>query len=166
MGRSFNYARSAKTVPTIQSIEYKSGATFKKLALVIDDTNGQVDECGADPASVLGVALEGVATKLGFGEPYASQTVFATGREAEVSVCIADRLTEFSARGVNGGTDPVAPLQTNIGEQYGVAKVNDDWVIDLAEITAKVVEITDIVLEADGTGFFICKFLESVLSRP
>jgi hypothetical protein len=52
------------------------------------------------------------------------------------------------------------PLQTHIGEQYGVAKVGNDWVIDFAETVAKVVEITDIV-PGDG-NFFICKILKTV----
>jgi hypothetical protein len=66
-------------------------------------------------------------------------------------------------RGVNGGTDPVTPAQTNINEQYGVVKTGDDWVLDLAETVAKVFEIVDIDID---NKIFFCKFLESVISLP
>ena len=77
----------------------------------------------------------------------------------------ANRTSRFITRAVNGGTDPVAPLQTHIGEQYGVAKVGDDWVIDMAETGAKVVEIVDI-FPSDGLNLFEVKFIESVLAHP
>ena len=165
MGRSFNYARGAKTIPPVQSLRYATGQTFKKYALVVDDANGEIVECGADPTAVLGVTMQAANSGLGYGEANSADTVVATGRLQEVSTVIADRNSEFSARGVNGGTDPVTPLQSHIGEQYGVSKIGDDWVIDLAETTTKVVEITDIISE-NGQQFFLCKFLEAVLSRP
>jgi hypothetical protein len=162
MARGFNYARGRNNAaPRVQAIAYATGQTFKAQALVVLNTSGEVVECGADPAAVLGVALQGAGTGMGFDLPNSSVTTVVTGRAQEVSVLIADDSTEFYARGVNGGTDPVLPLQTHIGEQYGVAKVGNEWVIDFAETTAKVVEITDIVPASDGT-FFICKILRTV----
>jgi hypothetical protein len=162
MARGFNYARGRNNAaPRVQAIAYATGQTCKAQALVVLNTSGEVVECGADPAAVLGVALQGAGTGMGFDLPNSSVTTVVTGRAQEVSVLIADDSTEFYARGVNGGTDPVLPLQTHIGEQYGVAKVGNEWVIDFAETTAKVVEITDIVPASDGT-FFICKILRTV----
>lgn len=168
MGRSFNVARrTGTTAPRVQSIAYATGQTFKAYALVVLNTSGEVVECGADPTAVLGVALQAAGSGPGYGLPNTAETTVVTGRLQEVVVALADREQEFSARGVNGGTDPVVPLQTHIGEQYGVAKVGNDWVIDFAETTTKVVEITDIVPgEGGSAGFFLCKFLEIRMGRP
>lgn len=163
MGRIFQNARNAKTVPQVQSIAYATGQVFLKGALVVDTVNGELTECGADPVSILGVALEDCASKLGYGVPNVGQTTVVTGRAQEVSILVADRDTQFSGRGVNGGTDPVLPLQTHIGEKYGVVKVGNDWVIDFAETVNTRLQITDIRAE-DNT--FIFKFLEANLARP
>ena len=164
MGRRFQPARNAKTVPQVQSIQYATGQVFLKGALVIDTVNGEVVECGADPASILGVALEPCGGKPGYGVPNADQVTVTTGRQQEVSIAIADRDTQFSGRAVNGGTDPVVPLQTHIGEKYGVAKVGNDWVIDMAEAAAVKIQITDVDLY--GGNMFLFKFLEAALARP
>lgn len=166
MGRRFQVAKHAVQEQT-QTIAYATGQTFKRGALLIDDANGEVVECSTDPAAVLGVAGQGAGTGPGYDMANASEIVFATGRAQEVSIAMADRTSIFSGRAVNGGTDPVVPLQSHIGEQYGVAKVGDDWVIDMAETASPVLEIVDIVPALGGqSGFFLFKFLESVLARP
>lgn len=164
MGRRFQPARNAKTVPQVQSIQYATGQVFLKGALVVDSVNGELVECGADPVSILGVTLEPCGGKPGYGVPNADQVTVTTGRQQEVSVAIADRDTQFSGRAVNGGTDPVVPLQTHIGEKYGVAKVGNDWVIDMAETVATRIQITDVDLY--GNNLFLFKFLEANLARP
>lgn len=166
MPRSFNTGRrTGTTVPRIQEIQYEPGQVFKNNALVVLNSNGNVQECGADPTSVTGVVLNGAGTLPGFDVANSSQTTVYTGRRTKVSVALADREQEFSARGVNGGTDPVIPLQSHIGKQYGVAKVADDWVIDISDTTNVVVQITD-AIPGDGKNFFLCKFLEAVVTVP
>jgi hypothetical protein len=165
MARTFNVSTRFKTAPNIQTMRYATGQTFTLGALLTENSSGELIECSADPASVYAVAAQGAGTGPGYDLANASITTVVTGRSQEVSVYVLDRNMVFSARGVNGGTDPVLPLQTHIDEQYGVAKVGNDWVIDLAETTAKVVEIVDIV-NYDGMNFFLVKFLESVLGRP
>lgn len=163
MARGFNLGRLPSGTPNIVSYKYTASQTFKKGALVVDVAAGTVSECGADPASVLGVALEAAGSKPG-GTGIANSPSYITGgSNNEVSVCIADRSQVFTCRGVNGGTDPSTPAQTNIGEEYGVAKVNDDWVLDLAETTAKVCEIVDIDIDQK---LFLVKFREAVLALP
>lgn len=161
MPRGFNIARLPTGTPNIQSIAYTAGQVFKIGALVVDVAAGTVSECGADPASILGVALQGAATGPGFDN--AGTPVVVTGQRTEVSVALADRMTTFSCRGVNGGTDPVTPLQTHVGETYGVAKVGNDWVLDLAEVTTMQCKVEDI--DIDNKIFFV-KFRESFLSIP
>lgn len=161
MGRSFNLARTPSGTPNTQSIVVTAAQTFKKYALVVDTAAGTVSECGADPASVLGVSM--AAAFSGLGYDMANSPSVVTGRSAETVIAIADRSQIFSCRGVNGATDPVTPLQTNIGELYGVAKVGDDWVLDLAEVTTTVCEVVDI--DIDQKIFFV-KFREAVLALP
>ena len=150
----------------VRSQKYKTSEAIVIGTILQSDTNGELIVSAADPASALkGVALEGAGTKLNFGEPFVGQTVFATGRVQEVSYAIADSRTLFSCRQEDGSGNVVAPLQTHIGEKYGVAKDADlQWFIDRAETTAIVVEIVDIV-ESLGThlGFCVVKFVPAVL---
>lgn len=162
MGRGIQHGRiPAGGVPSVRAMAYTTGQTFKKGALLTIVAAGTVSECAADPTAVCGVSLQGAGTGPGYN--MADNPSNVTGRTQEVSVCIADRMSEFTIRGVNGGTDPVTPLQTHIGESYGVAKVGDDWVLDLAETSAKVFEIVDIIPEKN---LFVVKFLEAVIQTP
>lgn len=163
--RSFNtFRRTGTTVPRIQRINYEPAQTFTFGALVVLNSNGNVQECSPDPASVTGVALQPAATGPGFDVSDASKVLVTTGRAAAVSVAIADREEEFSARGVNGATDPVTPLQAHIGQQYGVLKTSDgSWAIDFADQANPIVQITDIFVDK---LFFACKFLDSVTTLP
>jgi len=171
MARFFDtYRRTGSTVPRIQAMLYDTGQTFVNNALVYITGTGEVSECGANPATVAGVALNGVGTQPGYDVANSTQTLVYTGREARVSVAIADSEQEFSARGVNGATDPVTPLQAHIGQQYGVLKVGSDWVINIADQVNVVVQITDIALDAnkggDDNSFFVCKFIPGVRQIP
>lgn len=163
MPRTFNLARIPSGTPNINSLKYTAAQTFKKGALVVDTAAGTISECGADPASVLGVAQEDAGSKPGNTGIANAPTIITGGNRDEVSVAIADRSQIFSCRGVNGGTDPVTPAVTNIGEVYGVAKVGTDWVLDLADAVNTVCEIVDI--DIDNKIFFV-KFREAVLALP
>lgn len=165
MGRIFRPARrEGTTVPTIRSMKYKTGEAIIEGSLTVTDANGEQTLCGADPVTVRGVALQAAGRELGKAFDFDSQVVARTGYSQNLSIAIAENNVEFSGRMVNGGTDPVAPLQTHIGEQYGVLKTAaNEWVIDQADAVNVVIEITDIV-EAQGgdPGFHIFKFLDSV----
>lgn len=171
MARRFNtYRRTGTTVPRVQFSTYDTGQTFTDHALVVITGTGNVSECGANPPTVAGVALNGVGTLPGFDVANATQTLVYTGREAGVSVAVADGEQEFSARGVNGATDPVTPLQAHIGQTYGVLKTaGGDWVINIADQVNAVVQITDIELDTisgNNNSFFVCKFIPGVRQIP
>lgn len=170
MARRFDtYRRTGTTIPRVQEILYTAGQTFDRNSLVVLDVNGSVVECGANPAFVTGVALNGVGTKPGQDVANATQTLVYTGVETKVSVAIADREQEFSARGVNGATDPVTPLQAHIGQQYGVLKTaGGAWVINIADQVNVVVQITDIAIDTTGgnKSFFVCKFIAAKTTLP
>lgn len=163
MGRRFNIARLPTGTPNIISVKYTAGQTFLKGALVVDTAAGTVSECAADPARVYGVAQEGANTRPGGTGIANNPSIITGGQNLEVSVAVLDRMNVFSCRGVNGGTDPVVPLQTHIGELYGVAKVGNDWVLDLAETVSTVFEVVDI--DVDQNIFFV-KAKEAVLALP
>lgn len=156
MGRRFQPAIFPGTAPFVLSGKYKTAETFVDGAPLVIDANGELTECGADPAIIDGVALEGVATKPGWDA--ANSPTVVTGRVQEVSFAKADRLTVWSGRAINGGTDPVTPAQTNIDEEYGIVKTGTDWVIDIAEVAATRIRIVDI--DIDQKIFFF-KFLEA-----
>lgn len=161
-GRGFETARrTGSTVPRVIGYHYKDGQTFTDRALVfVDDADGsELKECSANPAIVMGVALNGVASTPGWDLPNSTRTNVVTGRVQVVSVALADAEQEFSCRGVNGGTDPVTPTQANIGLQYGVLKVGTEWVLNLADTINVVCEVTGIRLD---DNVFLVKFLKAV----
>jgi hypothetical protein len=162
MGRRIQPARGPGTgVPTVQSVEYTTGQTFKRGALVVFTAAGQVSECAATPTEVSGVALENAGSKPGYDAANSPSPV--TGRVQEVSIALADRLTVYSMRGVNGATDPSTPAQTNLNETYQVLKTGNDWVLDLATTANAVFEVVDIDIP---NKIFFCKFVEARISLP
>lgn len=164
MARGFGLGRLPSGTPNIISYKYTAAQTFKKGALLVDASAGTVEEfAGGTNAVVLGVALEAVGSKPG-GTGIANSPSYITGgNNNEVSVAIADRSQVFTCRGITSVLDPLTPTQTMIGEQYGVAKVVDDWVLDQDEVTTKIVEIVDIDIDQK---IFSVKFLEAVLALP
>lgn len=168
MARSMNVARrTGTTVPRIQGVIPAVGQTFKPYAVVVTDVNGDIVECtsGAGALSVLGLALQGAFTGPGYNVSDSDRTnTLVQGADGAVSVAIADHEQEFSARGVNGGTDPVTPAQTNIDEQYGLLKTaGGDWVIDISNVIDLAIQITDVDIE---NKIFFFKFLPAVMIRP
>jgi hypothetical protein len=162
MARGFNIARLPSGTPNIISYKYDSAQTFIAGALVVDAADGEIEECGADPVAVLGVALEAANSRPGgSGIPFAPSYTTG-GQKTEVSVAVADRSTVFSCRGKNGATDPTTPAVTDIGEQFGVVK-STEWCLDLSDTVNVVCEVVDI--DIDNKIYFV-KFLEARLALP
>ena len=115
----------------VREYTLKSAATFLQHALV-KLTSGEVEESGADPSAILGIAADPTSQSLpGF------VTGGVLGKDSKIGVYIADDNAEFSWP-VTGGT----PAAANLGVAYGVVKTSSVWYIDLAETTATVVVIT------------------------
>jgi hypothetical protein len=164
MGRSFNAARiTPGSAVKTQVYLPTAGQTFKKNALVVLDAAGTLVECGADPTKVLGVSGTPAFQGPGQNVSDSTQTTGFSTKNKGVSVMMATRDTIFSCRGINGGTDPVTPLLAHVGVAYGVAKVGNDWVLDLADTTNTVCIVTDI--DVDTKVYFV-KFREAVLNLP
>lgn len=165
MGRFFQPARipgAGASAPNIQRMNYTAAQTFKKGAILVYVAAGTVQEAAADPVlAIVGIALDPAASAPGFDPANAAQVLQVTGREESVSVAKAESETIFSGRAVNGGTDPVTPTLSHIGEEYGTVKVGNDWVIDIADTTNKSIRIVDI--DIDQKIFFF-KFMAAVLT--
>src|SRR5258706_14558310 len=99
----------------VVSMFYTTGQTFLKGAVLIPDAaTGRVIEGASAAVTIIGVALEGAGSKPGRELNFDSQVAVRTGVVQEVSVAKGNRLTVFSSRMVNGGTDPVTPVQADI----------------------------------------------------
>lgn len=159
-GRCIEAARFIGDAPYVWNSLQKNGETFKKGALLVYDANGFLTECAADPTLVSGVALQDADSNPGFQAANSPATY--TGRTQSVSFVRADKSTIFSMRGVNGGTDPVTPAQTNIGESYGALKdANGIWTLDLAEVGVLVFDIVGIDVTQK---IFFCVFNDAALA--
>lgn len=159
-GRYIDAARFIGGAPNVLTQLYKTGETFKIGALLVLDANGELTECAADPTLVTGVAAQGAGTNPGYDAANSPATF--TGRVQGVSYYNADKTTVFSMRAVNGGTDPVTPTQTMVGESYGALKDADGiWTLDIAETSVKVFDIVGIDI---GQKIFFCVFNDAALA--
>jgi hypothetical protein len=108
---------------TFRDIPYAAGETFPAGALVLRDANGEIAECGVDPALIAGVATAAVAD-------YAWKADTFNTVAPSVPIATADQ--EF--RGTMVGIWAAA----NLGASYGVTAnaVTGEWEIDQAKVAA------------------------------
>ena len=168
MGRVMVPARMPfAAAPSVATLPYTAGQAFLKGAVLVYDVGGNagnVIEGAANPAAIVGVALEAPASKPGFAVNFDATVVARTGTVTKVSLARADRLTIFSARMVNGGTDPVTPATTDVGVAYGILKTGaGEWVVNQADVTTTRVRIVAIDPTLSVVFF---KFLEANLASP
>jgi len=167
VGRPFLPARFAGAgAPENQSMQYAVGQTYVKGAVVVYEggATGNIIEGGADPAAIVGVALEACDSKPGFNMNFNPTVVATTGRVRETTIAKANRLTVFTGRIVNGGTDPVTPVQGDVGKTYSILKAGTgEWTLDAADGANQRVRVIDIDIDAK-IAFF--RFLEANLANP
>ena len=100
-------------------------ATFVEGAAVLL-SGGEVEECGADPAAILGFALHDAG---------------ALPNETRVLVALATAEATFWLQGTAN------PALTDIGAKYGIAKHADgEWVLDKAEAVNTRLSVEDVDL--------------------
>lgn len=129
----------------VREYTLKSAATFLIGALV-KLTSGEIEESGADPSAILGIAADPTTQSL---PGHVSGGVL--GKDSKIGAYVADEDTEWSWP-VTGGT----PADANVGVLYGVVKSGSVWYIDLAETSATVVRITR--LDENNTNRAYAKF--------
>ena len=149
-------------VPVVGSKFFTTGQTFKNGAVLIPDAaTGRVIEGASAAVTIIGVALEDAGSKPGASLNFDSLVVARTGQVQEVSVAMADRLTVFSSRMINGGTDPVTPVQADQNKKYGLIRTAaGEWAVNQADVTTVAVIIEDIDID---NKIVFWKFLEAVL---
>jgi hypothetical protein len=104
--------------------------TFKRGALLVIDAGGAAAECGADPASIAGVALADAAD-------YSWQNDTFGTVDPGIPVALADQ--EF--RGTLEGTFAAS----DIGAAYGVVlDASGYWTVDRSDTSATRVRITGV----------------------
>jgi hypothetical protein len=146
-------------VPDILSAKYKTGESIVQGSLLARDSAGElILHTGTTAINVVGVALEKAASKPGWDA--ANSPTVVTGRVQEDSFAQADIDTVYSIRQEDGSGNLVAPVQTHIGEQYGVLNVSGEWRLDRSETTTKIFRIVDIDI---ANGLTFVKFLATAI---
>ncbi len=160
MARSIFPAQFAQGMPPTQWLNFDSAATFEEGALLVFAADGELEECAADPTLVSAVSLTPAGRGPGF--QMSDGVTQVTGRAYKCSVVLAEKTVIWSMRGVNGGTDPVTPAVTNIGESYGAIKTADgSWALDIAEVAVLVFTIVGVDID---NKIFYCKFNDAALA--
>lgn len=126
----------------MQYFKPAAAATFKAFSLVVLNTGtGEVDECGADPALILGVAYSTAAMK--------------TLYDGRVPVAI---LTADFEVGLCSATTPIA---TDVGKDWGIVKLaSGNWSLDHADAVNTRVHCYRVDI---AQGIFWCRFLAANL---
>lgn len=111
--------------PNVARYPLAASQTFNAGALVVLDASEDVTECGADPASILGVAT------------VPAEHVIESGY---IEVYVADNVTVFAMKGTSN------PAKANINQSYGVVKdgTSNRWEVDLTDTTNTRVKVVDI----------------------
>lgn len=101
--------------------------TFKEGAAVVLDANGDVTECGADPALILGFAAHDAGA-----DPDTTQCLVYVAKPDStfVMMCTSD------------------PVQADEGDSYGVVKDGDAiWLVDRTDTTNLRVKVEKVYLD-------------------
>ena len=120
-------------VPSIIYGRYDSAdAIVQGSVLVL--AAGEYNLAGADPALLAGIALQDKDTAPGYAA--ANNPVPITGREQKISIAEINSVTVFQATLTNGSAVRIAPVQADVGAQYGITAYNGVWTIDKAKTAA------------------------------
>ena len=112
---------------SVKHFPVTAGQTFIKGALVVYTSDALV-ECGADPASVLGIALEPASVGLA--------TAGSIHGGTNIPVLVFDPTMEIKI------SSATTPAQSLVNDVYGVVK-STNWLLDTSETTATVFQVVD-----------------------
>lgn len=141
--------------PNIQALPYDSADAIV-VGSVLISTAGIANLAGADPALILGIALQAADTNPGYQA--ANSPVPITGRSATIDIAIADANTIYMATLTNGSSTRIAPADANIRLQYGITAYSGIWTVDTAKTAAdarvQIVGYSTEIYGAPGVVFF------------
>lgn len=152
--RGFSWSSARDGIPNVRHYPVKAGETFKEGEWVTLDSAGLLVAATAGAGALTLVGLSGAAAFQGRGYELANSSLIqqVTGRDSFLPVYLSVG-NIFVCRGVNGGTDPVTPADTNVDEQYGLALSSNVWYLDISNTTDKAVEIVKV--DIDNKLFFV-----------
>jgi len=125
--------------PLVAAYTVDASATFIAGALVFKASDDEIEECGADPADILGIALM----------PAAQSTLY--GGKVLVAILDPDVIVGMSSSTV--------PAVTHLLDPFGIAK-STHWQVDIGDTSNTRVH----VIKIDTTnGIFFVKFMAANL---
>lgn len=145
-------------VEAIQYMNYKTAAAIVIGSVLIDDT-GEVDVAGADPTSIVGLALQAADTSPGYDAANSPATI--TGREQKISVCRPNDTIIFAAKLTNNSSAVIAPVAADRNAQYGITAYSGAWTVDKNKTGASA-RVTIVGIDEDNEWVFF-KFIASSL---
>lgn len=121
----------------------KNNQTFKEGAFVVLDGTPEVNECGADPASIYGIASGGCAS------------AGVTRDPQDTTKVIVHKAFEGQKFWMDGSSNPAI---TDVGVSYGIAKDADGyWYVDKTDAVNTRVYVHQVDLDMN-------RFLVSILA--
>lgn len=133
-------ARFSVSVPPVRYFNQAVAPTYlKAYPVAVDGVTGLLDECGANPNLIAGIALADNSTNPGYSLANSPATI--TGRSSGSSISVACDVVEYAGYLVNASAVLVAPAATDVGQIYGIAKYGANWRVDknLLGVDARVV---------------------------
>lgn len=169
MGRLIQPARSGTgTVSTVQSVTNAASQSYIKGAplYLVSGLATEMATPSTSASKIFGFALEDYQSRPGYNA--ANSPTVVTGRNNEVSLARATRVTVFSAQLVNNSAVAIAPVAADMGVDYGLKSYsvssNNEWYVDKNIVTtAAPCEIVDIDTDQNIVYF---KVRESFLASP
>ena len=154
---------SAGLVPSVVNPLLAAAQVFEKGTPVRLDASGDIEEhpLGAVVVDLFGFSLMETLDPLS-NNPLATLLT--------ISVAKADRNTAFVSRAASAGADTDDISAVNLGDQFGLLKVGDDFFVDLDDTVNVLVQIVKISsgtpTSAEGLNLLWWKVLESALQEP
>jgi len=132
--------------PLIREVPVNAGATFVANELVFY-TSPDINVCGADPASILGIALAPASAKTLYYE-----NISGVGNKIPVAILAPDVVVGMSSA--------TTPAVTHLFSLFGVEKTGNNWRLDITEVGATRATVVGIDI---ANGIFYVKFLAANL---
>lgn len=138
-------------VPLVSYARYASADAIVEGSVLII-TSGEYALAGADPALIAGVALQAKDTAPGYQA--ANNPTVSTYRQQKIAVAVADKNTTFEATLTNNSSTRIAPVQADVGAQYGITAYSGVWTVDKNKTAANArVQIVAINTERNTVYF-------------
>ena len=144
MGRLMKPSRVTGNVERVGEYPCLAGQSIVEGSVVYLDANGLLNLAGADPTTILGVALNAISSKPGFNA--ANSPLKINSPDDAVSVAIAYPGTIFSARGDSGGALQT-PTQAQVGDLFGIVNQSGEWCVDISDTTNTRVRVVDVDID-------------------